>query len=232
MVAQKTPTISGFSGLRVYEILPGAKWLISDWDAGTLLYPTSPTPPTPAASSIGPPSSMITAIMMMRNVNGAVRGHSKRDSSSISRILSPPPTGPVKMGVPLPGILVLTLSSNEKNNSSSSNVSSIAKTKTEDNTPSEQMTVSPSYEWNVDSDGLLTVDLYIYLQCGYWMLPIIYTAWPPHNLTTLLDRSATEEEEYHPSIVSDFNYYMGPSQHEGLTVDSKLCLSWTVSNGE
>ena len=60
----------------------------------------------------------------------------------------------------------------------------------------------------------------------------LYSLAAEQSSTLLLDDSATEEEEYYPSIVSEYNYYMGPLEDEGQTVNSNFCLSCTDSNEE
>ena len=137
--------------------------------------------------------------------------------------------GTVEVGGPLRGILVLASSKEDNYNSPDS------PSPQGENTPSADLTVSPSYEWNSknNGDGLIVEDMY--------GLP---TAYIYDGDTADYLRGAAEEQsslhltsdgtfDPYPSVVSEFNYYMGSSEYNGETATSKTCLEWQDdSNGE
>ena len=140
--------------------------------------------------------------------------------------------GTVEMGGPLRGVLVLASSSSsrETNIDSSSPDSSSPQG---ENTPSTDLTVSPSYEWNINNngDGLLIENMYglptAYIYDGD---TADYLRGVAEEQSSVHLTSATDDP--YPSVVSEFNYYMGPSEHNGETATSKTCLEWKDINGE
>ncbi|KAL7486469.1 hypothetical protein ACHAW6_012068 [Cyclotella cf. meneghiniana] len=138
--------------------------------------------------------------------------------------------GTVEIGGPLRGILVLTSA-----NGGGSYASPEPLTPQGDNTPSEAFTVSPSYEWNVNNngDGLTVQDMY--------GLPTAYVY--DTSTADYLRQVANEQASLHlnvqedgtdnayPSILSEFNYYMGPATHDGNAATSKTCLEWKDVDG-
>jgi nicastrin len=102
-----------------------------------------------------------------------------------------------------------------------------------DGTPMESLTVGSSYEWNVNNngDGLLFADL-----IG---VPTVYVA--DSQTAAYLRKVALEQANLisseltaavYPSVLSEFNYYMGPSTTtDGTKVTSKQCLEWKDLDG-
>jgi nicastrin len=142
--------------------------------------------------------------------------------------------GPVTDGGgPLRGVLVLATDPNEVDVHFSSPE---PLTPQGDGTPMESLTVGPSYEWNVNNngDGLIVTDM-----VG---LPTVYVS--DTQIAAYLRNVASEQTKsisssspdlntaIYPSILSEFNYYMGPSQTtDGTTVTTKQCLEWKDHDG-
>ena len=102
-----------------------------------------------------------------------------------------------------------------------------------DGTPMESLTVGSSYEWNVNNngDGLTFTDM-----VG---IPTVYVA--DSQTAAYLRKVASEQANsissdlntaVYPSVLSEFNYYMGPSTNtDGKTVTSQQCLEWKDLDG-
>lgn len=144
-------------------------------------------------------------------------------------------------GGPLRGVLVLA--SNSSSTSSSSSFSSPEPPSPQgDDTPSASLSVGSSYEWNANNngDGLTNTDMY--------GLPTAYVTnvnTASYLRSVALEQSAAlsssssnsdVDAAVYPSILSEFNYYMGPGgevDDDGNDVyDSKKCLEWKDTNGD
>jgi len=140
--------------------------------------------------------------------------------------------GPVTDGGgPLRGVLVLS--------TDPSNVDGVTFPSPEpltpqgDGTPMENLSVGSSYEWNVNNngDGLTFTDM-----SG---LPTVYVA--DSQTAAYLRNVASEQANsissdlttaVYPSVLSEFNYYMGPSETtDGTKVTSQQCLEWKDLDG-
>ncbi|KAL3795019.1 hypothetical protein HJC23_006340 [Cyclotella cryptica] len=138
--------------------------------------------------------------------------------------------GNVDIGGPLRGILVLASA-----NGGGSYASPEPLAPQGDNTPSEALTVSPSYEWNVNNngDGLTTQDMYglptayVYDSATVEYLREVASDQASLDLAVQQDGS----DNAYPSILAEFNYYMGPATHDGSTATSKTCLEWKDVDG-
>ena len=142
--------------------------------------------------------------------------------------------GPVTDGGgPLRGVLVLSTDPSNTNDVKFPSPEPL--TPQGDGTPSESLTVGSSYEWNVNNngDGLTDLDM-----VG---IPTVYVA--DTQTSTYLRNVALEQANsisstdlntaIYPSVLSEFNYYMGPSQTtDGTTVTSKQCLEWKDLSGK
>ena len=157
--------------------------------------------------------------------------------------------GQVEEGGPLRGVLVVPSSATTSDFTSGDIqfTSPESLTPQGDNTPSAQLTVGSSYEWNVNNagDGLTTTDMYG-IPTAY--IVDVNTATYLKNVATeqsaSLTKSSGEEEAttldvdaaVYPSILSEFNYYMGPGGEvdgDGNDVyNSKKCLEWKDNDGE
>ena len=136
--------------------------------------------------------------------------------------------GIVEVGGPLRGILVLTSSEG------TSYASPEPLSPQGDNTPSADFTVSPSYQWNVNNngDGLIVEDMYgLPTAYIYDVSTAEYLNGVATKQSSVLLTSNSGSDPY-PSIVSEFNYYMGLSEYNGATATSKTCLEWNDVNGE
>lgn len=100
-------------------------------------------------------------------------------------------------------------------------------------TPMENLSVGSSYEWNVNNngDGLTFVDM-----AG---IPTVYiqdsqTAAYLRNAASEQAKSISSDlnSAVYPSVLSEFNYYMGPSETtDGTQVTSQQCLEWKDLDG-
>jgi len=100
-------------------------------------------------------------------------------------------------------------------------------------TPMENLSVGSSYEWNVNNngDGLTFTDM-----AG---IPTVYiedsqTATYLRNVASEQANSISSDPNtaVYPSVLSEFNYYMGPSETaEGTQVTSQQCLEWRDIDG-
>lgn len=100
-------------------------------------------------------------------------------------------------------------------------------------TPMENLSVGSSYEWNVNNngDGLTFVDM-----AG---IPTVYiedsqTAAYLRNVALEQANSISSDlsAAVYPSVLSEFNYYMGPSETtDGTKVTSQQCLGWKDLDG-
>jgi len=155
--------------------------------------------------------------------------------------------GAVEEGGPLRGVLVLAANATS---SSSSDASPAPLAPQGDTTPAAGLTVGPSYEWNANDggDGLTMVDFY--------GLPQVYVrdaATAAYLRGVAAEQSASLvsggsdgvsvgsiNAAVHPSIVSQFNYYMGPgdvtdgtdSDETSKVYTSQKCLEWKNNKGE
>ncbi|KAL7466700.1 hypothetical protein ACHAXS_006987 [Conticribra weissflogii] len=149
--------------------------------------------------------------------------------------------GKADQGGPLRGVLVLTSSQSDNSNAANAgNGGSIMQspeplTPQGDETPMASLTVGSSYEWNAPNkgDGLTMTDMY--------GLPTAYvydnsTAQYLRNVAT--DQAATVvngndmNAAIFPSVVSEFNYYMGPGNNGEEIFTSKSCLEWKDTDGK
>lgn len=136
--------------------------------------------------------------------------------------------GTVEVGGPLRGILVLT-SSKQGNYGSPEPQSPQG-----EGSPSSELSPSSSYNWNTDGDGLTIQDMYglptayIYDESMAEYLGNV----AKEQSSVLLNSDGSEVVDVYPSIVADFNYYMGASEHNGITATSKSCLEWKDTYGE
>lgn len=97
----------------------------------------------------------------------------------------------------------------------------------------ENLSVGSSYEWNVNNngDGLTFVDM-----AG---IPTVYvqdsqTAAYLRNVASEQANSISSDlnSAVYPSVLSEFNYYMGPSETaDGTQVTSQQCLEWKDLDG-
>lgn len=167
-------------------------------------------------------------------------------SETIARLLSSSSAyaagndyGDDQQGGPLRGLLVLSSSNDSESNEIIPSPEPL--TPQGDGTPMASLTIGSSYEWNVNNNGdsLSMTDLY--------GLPTAYihdqnTAEYLRGVATDQANSSTSDSsggtllnaEVYPSIVSEFNYYMGP----GNTNDdgdnaytAKTCLEWKNNDG-
>ena len=112
-----------------------------------------------------------------------------------------------------------------------------------DDTPSKSLTVRSSYKWNANNagDGLANTDMYglptayvadvntaNYLRsvASEQSAAIISKGGGDGSSTTPVTATASNAAVY-PSIVSEFNYYMGPDE-----VNTKKCLGWKDADEE
>eukprot|EP00579_Thalassiosira_antarctica_P001137 CAMPEP_0201866898 /NCGR_PEP_ID=MMETSP0902-20130614/1321_1 /ASSEMBLY_ACC=CAM_ASM_000551 /TAXON_ID=420261 /ORGANISM="Thalassiosira antarctica, Strain CCMP982" /LENGTH=872 /DNA_ID=CAMNT_0048391945 /DNA_START=21 /DNA_END=2639 /DNA_ORIENTATION=+ len=154
--------------------------------------------------------------------------------------------GTVEEGGPLRGVLVLASSSNTTSSSNIQQSSPEPLSPQGDDTASASLTIGSSYEWNANNagDGLTNTDMY--------GLPTAYVA--DSNTADYLRGTASEQSAalgssgttsvssgnvdatVYPSIVSEFNYYMGPGgdvDADGNAIyNSKKCLEWKDNDGE
>ncbi|KAL7533159.1 hypothetical protein ACHAXR_005073 [Thalassiosira sp. AJA248-18] len=141
--------------------------------------------------------------------------------------------GEVDEGGPLRGLLVLA-SDNNNNVASPEPLAPQG-----DDTPSSSITIGSSYEWNVNNagNGLTTTDMYglptAYIADANTAAYLKSVASEQGNISGGDDASAT----VYPSIVSEFNYYMGPggevdADNGEAMYNSKKCLEWKDNDGE
>lgn len=100
-------------------------------------------------------------------------------------------------------------------------------------TPMENLSVGSSHEWNVNNngDGLTFTDM-----AG---VPTVYiedsqTANYLRNVASEQANSISSDlnAAVYPSVLSEFNYYMGPSETtDGTKVTSQQCLGWKDLDG-
>jgi len=149
--------------------------------------------------------------------------------------------GKAETGGPLRGILVLT--SNQPVNTSSENAENGGNvvpspeplTPQGDETPMASLTVGSSYEWNApnNGDGLTMTDMYglptayVYDNSTAQYLKIVATE-QANTLASVNDSNAA----IYPSVVSEFNYYMGPGNNGDEILTSKSCLEWKNNDGK
>ena len=147
--------------------------------------------------------------------------------------------GTVEEGGPLRGVLVLASNTTSSNLSSNSSPEPLAPQG--QNTPSAQLSVGSSYEWNVNNmgNGLTNTDMF--------GLPTAYVY--DINTSNYLSSVATEQSAslsssegsesdiqaaVYPSILSEFNYYMGPGgetdANGNAMYNSQKCLEWRDTN--
>jgi len=153
--------------------------------------------------------------------------------------------GTVAEGGPLRGVLVIAsdASSSSSENNGVQHPSPEPLAPQGDDTPSQPLTVGSSYEWNANNagDGLANADMYglptayvadvntaNYLRsvASEQSAVIISKGGEDGSSTTSVTATASNAAAY-PSIVSEFNYYMGPDE-----VDAKKCLGWKDADGE
>ena len=150
----------------------------------------------------------------------------------------------VERGGPLRGVLVLASSSTSNGSDSNANdamASPEPLTPQGDGTPMSGLTVGSSYEWNKanNGDGLSMTDMYGY-PTAY--IPDTNTAeylrgvatTQSNEFSSASDNSGDVNAAVYPSIVSEFNYYMGPGNTDddgGNTHTSKSCLEWKNTDG-
>ncbi len=140
--------------------------------------------------------------------------------------------GPVTDGGgPLRGVLVLSTDPSSADGVSIPSPEPL--TPQGDGTPMESLTVGSSYEWNVNNngDGLLFKDM-----AG---IPAVYVA--DSQSAAYLRKVASDQANFissdlnaavYPSVLSEFNYYMGPSTTaDGTKVTSQQCLEWKDLDG-
>ena len=139
--------------------------------------------------------------------------------------------GPVSDGGPLRGVLVL--STDPSNTNGISFPSPEPLTPLGDGTPMENLSVGSSYEWNVNNngDGLTFLDMAgiptVYVADSQTAAYLREVAFAQANYTSS-DLSAA----VYPSVLSEFNYYMGPSETiDGSKVTSQKCLEWKDLDG-
>lgn len=156
--------------------------------------------------------------------------------------------GSVEVGGPLRGILVLADgdgssssdgNANNGNNNLNGYTSPESPTPQGDNTPMSSLSIGSSYEWNVNGNGLTMTDMYgiptVYV---YDAATAEYLREVGTEQSASLQSSSNSNNEddttnaVYPSILSEFNYYMGPQVTEsGETVTSKECLEWKNVDG-
>jgi len=100
-------------------------------------------------------------------------------------------------------------------------------------TPMENLSVGSSYEWNVNNngDGLTFTDM-----AG---VPTVYIedSQTANYLRIVASEQANSissdlNAAVYPSVLSEFNYYMGPSETtDGTKVTSQQCLGWKDLDG-
>jgi len=160
--------------------------------------------------------------------------------------------GPIDEGGPLRGVLVLatnaTATSDDTNDNNAMHASPEPLSPQGDDTPSASLTVGSSYEWNVNNngDGLTTVDMYglptayvvdadtaSYLRSAASEQSAAVASSSSSGSATLTVENAADA---YPSIVSEFNYYMGPGgevdDNGDAVYDSAKCLGWKDTEGE
>ena len=156
--------------------------------------------------------------------------------------------GSVEVGGPLRGILVLADgdgssssdgNANNGNNNLNGYTSPESPTPQGDNTPMSSLSIGSSYEWNVNGNGLTMTDMYgiptVYV---YDAATAEYLREVGTEQSASLQSSSNSNNEddttnaVYPSILSEFNYYMGPQVTEsGEMVTSKECLEWKNVDG-
>lgn len=156
--------------------------------------------------------------------------------------------GSVEVGGPLRGILVLADgdgssssdgNANNGNNNLNGYTSPESPTPQGDNTPMSFLSIGSSYEWNVNGNGLTMTDMYgiptVYV---YDAATAEYLREVGTEQSASLQSSSNSNNEddttnaVYPSILSEFNYYMGPQVTEsGEMVTSKECLEWKNVDG-
>ena len=166
-----------------------------------------------------------------------------RLQSYASEYLAGDDFGPVDEGGPLRGVLVLAGSSSDSSRSSQSQSSPEPMTPSGYGTPMSSLTNGSSYAWNVYGDGLTMADM-------YGLPTVLVTDADTSNylrgvatdqansIAVSSGESAAEglNAAVYPSIVSEFNFYMGPggeTTEDGNEVyNSQKCLEWKDTDGK
>ncbi|EJK77240.1 hypothetical protein THAOC_00937 [Thalassiosira oceanica] len=168
-----------------------------------------------------------------------------RLQSYASEYLAGDEFGPVDEGGPLRGVLVLAGGSSSGNSSESDNNSRSPEPMTPSGygTPMSSLTIGSSYAWNVYGDGLAMANMY-----GLPTVLVTDTDTSSYLRGVATDQSnsiavSTGESAaqglnaaVYPSIVSEFNFYMGPggeTTEDGNEVyNSQKCLEWKDTDGK
>ncbi|KAL7549397.1 hypothetical protein ACHAWF_012666 [Thalassiosira exigua] len=148
-------------------------------------------------------------------------------------------------GGPLRGVLVLASNSTGSNSDGGGGGATSPESPSPrgEDTPSSSLSIGTTYQWNAAGDGLADADLY-----GVPAAYVSDAATADYLRSVASEQGAAiaasagggggggDDEGAYPSIVSEFNYYMGPGgefDDDGAAIfDSQKCLGWKDTAGE